>query len=182
MLVASEALRRGARVTMIYGVGSETPAPHPRLRLTPVETNRDLERALRGHLVARRFDAVIHAMAVLDFRPRTLRRGKVGSRGGAWVVRLEKAPKIIRKIKRWAPRIRLIGFKLEVGASERRLLERARRLLRESSADVVAANQLSEGEDREHPAYLVNAAGRVLKKVIGKRALARAVVDLALRQ
>ena len=181
-LVASEALRRGARVTLIYGTGSETPQPHPRLRLVPVETNLDLERALRGHLTARRFDAVIHGMAVLDFWPQALRRGKVVSRGGAWVIRLRKAPKIIRKIKRWAPGVFLIGFKLEVGVNERRLLERARRLLKESHADVVAANQLSEGEDQEHLSYLMNASGQVFKKVIGKRGLARAVVDLVLRR
>lgn len=180
-LIAREALRRGAQVTLIFGMGSETPPPQRRLRLVPVETNLDLERALRAQLKTRRFDAAIHAMAVLDFQPAGLRRGKVGSRGGPWIIRLEKAPKIIRRIKRWAPTTFLVGFKLEVGLGERRLLERARRLLAESRADVVVANQLSEGEDREHPGYLMNAEGRVIRKVIGKRDLARAVVDLVFR-
>jgi len=181
-LLAGEALRRGALVTLIYGVGSETPPPHRRLRLVPVETNRDLEQALRTQLRTGRFNAVIHAMAVLDFQPAGLRRGKVGSRRGSWTVRLEKAPKIIQRIKRWAPRTLLVGFKLEVGVGERRLLARARRLLKESHADVVVANQLSEGEDREHPGYLMNAAGRVMTKAIGKRPLAREIVALVLRQ
>ena len=181
-LLASEALHRGAQVTLIYGIGSETPPPHRRLRLVPVETNRDLERALRTELRDRRFDAVIHAMAVLDFQPSGLRRGKVGSRSGAWTVRFEKAPKIIPRIKRWAPNTFLVGFKLEVAVGERRLLARARRLLKESRADVVVANQLSEGEDREHPGYLMNARGRVVTKAIGKRPLARAIVALVLRQ
>jgi len=166
---------------MIYGAGSEVPSRHPRLRLVRVETNRDLARALRDRLTTRRFDAVIHAMAVLDFEPRAVRRGKVPSRGGGWVIRLQKAPKIIQQIKRWAPATLLIGFKLETRLGKRRLLERARRLLEESGADVVAANQLSEGEDREHPAYLVDVQGQVFRTVVGKRALARAVVDRALR-
>jgi phosphopantothenoylcysteine synthetase/decarboxylase len=181
-LVANEALRRGALVTLIYGIGSETPPKHHRLRLLPVETNRDLKRALRTQLRTRRFDAVIHAMAVLDFQPAGLRHGKVGSRSGRWTVPLEKAPKIIPHIKRWAPRTFLVGFKLEVGLGERRLLARARRLLKESRADVVVANQFSEGEDREHPGYLMNATGQVVKKAIGKRPLARAIVALVLRQ
>jgi phosphopantothenoylcysteine synthetase/decarboxylase len=180
-LVATDALRRGARVTMIYGAGSEVPRPHPRLRLVRVETNRDLARALRERLTTERFDAVIHAMAVLDFEPRPVRRGKMPSRGGRWIVHLRRAPKIIQDIKRWAPAILLIGFKLETNVGVRTLLKRARRLLTESGADVVAANQLSEGEDREHPAYLVDATGQVFKKVTGKRALARAVVERALR-
>lgn len=181
-LVAQAALRRGAAVTMIYGAGSEVPGPHPRLHVVRVETNADLARTLRAQLSARRFDAVIHAMAVLDFQPTTVRRGKVGSRGGPWVIRLVRAPKIIQRIRRWAPQTPLIAFKLESRGGKRRLVAAARRLLAESRADVVAANQLAEGEDREHVSYLVNAAGQVIRTTMGKRALARAVVETALRR
>jgi phosphopantothenoylcysteine synthetase/decarboxylase len=180
-LVATSALRRGARVAMIAGAGSEVPPPHRRLRVVRVETNADLARALRAHLRARRVDAVIHAMAVLDFQPTTVRREKVASRGAAWIIRLERAPKIIQRIKRWAPRTLLIAFKLESRGGRNRLLARARRLLAESGADVVAANQLAEGDDRQHRSYLVDADGRVSRTVTGKRALARAVVDIAMR-
>lgn len=181
-LVAASALRRGARVTMIAGAGSEVPRPQRRLRVVRVETNADLTRTLRAHLRTRHVDAVIHAMAVLDFQPTIVRRGKVGSRGAAWVIRLERAPKIIQRIKRWAPRTLLVAFKLESRGGKHRLLARARRLLAESGADVVAANQLAEGEDRGHMSYLVDADGQVIRTVTGKRALARAVVEIAMKR
>jgi len=177
-LLAKEALRHGASVTMICGAGSETPTPHRRLRLIPIETNRDVERALRQELTRRHYFAVIHAMALLDFAPVRVRRGKVASRGGAWLVRLRPTEKIVSKIKRWLPGSFLVGFKLEGGVSEKKLLQKGRRLLRESRADLVVANQLRPGGDERHAGYLLTAEGRSAGRIVGKSRLAAKIISL----
>ena len=68
-LLADAALKKGFQVTFVHGMGSQTPKLHKNLRLISVETNRDVARVLRRELTAKHYDAVIHAMAVLDFQP-----------------------------------------------------------------------------------------------------------------
>ena len=176
-LLAEEALRNGMGVTMIYGIGSETPQAQARLKLLPIETNQDLEKTLRRELIKTKYDAVIHAMAVLDYRPARVVAGKRGSRDGDWLIRLIPTAKVIRKIKRWAPRTLLIGFKLESsGRPVRELVGRATRLVQESGADYVVANYLSEGSDDQHRGYLVGRDGTVIRKTVGKKNLAREII------
>lgn len=176
VLLAREALRRGAQVTFIYGRGSAVPKSHPRLRLVAVETNAEVSDTLRRHLRHRSYDAVIHAMAVLDFQAARAGRGKTPTRKGAWRLNLVPTPKIISSIKKWAPQTLLVGFKLEVGVSQAELLRRARRLLRESHADFILANQLTEGPDSHHTGILLGAGGRVVATARGKKGLAKLVV------
>lgn len=179
-LLVQEALRRGAKVTLVYGVGSETPPAHPHLRKVPIETNEDLARVLQRELRKGSYDAVIHAMAVLDFAPAKARSGKTSSRG-SWVVRLIPTPKVISRIKRWAPEVFLVGFKLEVGLDRKSLVSRGLRLLAESGADLVVANQLPSGEDRRHAAYLLSPDRYPVRKLVGKRGLARGIIREVLR-
>ncbi|MBI4374324.1 MAG: phosphopantothenoylcysteine decarboxylase [Deltaproteobacteria bacterium] len=178
-LLAQEALRKGMGVTFVYGVGSETPGPHESLRLLPVETDQDLSNSLKKELRCRQYDAVIHAMAVLDFEPSRVRRGKVGSRSGVWTLDLRPTPKIIRKIKQWSPKTFLVGFKLEASGRSK-LLKRARCLMKESRADLVVGNFLTEGNDERHVGYLIEPPRRV-KKVVGKKRLSRVIISKLIR-
>lgn len=175
-LLANEALRCGARVTMVYGLDSQTPIAHRHLRLIRVETNEDLEKVLKRELLKRRYDVVIHAMAVLDFVPKKVYCGKVPSRGGDWTLQLKPRKKIISKIKKWAPKVFLVGFKLEVGVSKGLLIRRGLGLLRESRADLVVANQLCAGGDDRHAGYLIDRQGKVVAKSRGKRSLSREII------
>lgn len=175
-LLAEEALRKGARVTFIYGKGSQIPKPHRRLKLVEVETNAEVSDTLRRLLRRGRFGAVIHAMAVLDFQASKVRVGKTATRKGLWRLTLKPTPKIISSIKKWAPRTVLVGFKLEVGISKRELFRRARRLLRESNADYILANQLTEGPDTKHAGFLLDKKGRLIGKSQGKENLAKLII------
>ncbi|MBI2083270.1 MAG: hypothetical protein HYT76_06835 [Deltaproteobacteria bacterium] len=181
-LLVEEALRNRMKVTMVYGRGSQTPRSHPRLRLIPIETNDDLGRVLKRELSRGGYYAVIHAMAVLDFQASRVRKGKVGSRGGKWTLELKPTPKIIQKIKVWSPKSFLIGFKLEVSEPVT-LLAHARRLMKESKADMVVGNFLTEGEDERHAGYLVTRRQQFeIKKVTGKKKLAKAIMNWVIKQ
>lgn len=177
-LLAEEALRRGANVTFIQGEGSEVPKAHRRLKCLPVETNRNVAAALRAELKRGHCDVCIHAMAVLDFQPSKIRKGKTKTKNGIWNLRLVPTPKIINQIKKWDPKIFLVGFKLEMGVSRKVLLKRAKRLLRQSGADLVLANQLTEGEDPSHEGLLLNTTGKIVCQAKGKKKLSKMILNV----
>ncbi|MCS7173247.1 MAG: hypothetical protein N0A24_07625 [Armatimonadetes bacterium] len=179
-LIAELAVQAGARVTYVYGRGSQIPQPRARardsLRLIPVETVQDLIQVFRTELPTG-YDAVVHPMAVLDFAPAEVRREKVSSEE-EWVVRLVPTPKAIRLVKELCPRTFLVGFKMEVGKDPEELVRIAHESLIHNRADVMVANDLSEIERGEHRGYFVGPEGKVLRVAVGKEEIARAVVEL----
>jgi phosphopantothenoylcysteine synthetase/decarboxylase len=179
-LIAEEAIARGAHVTFVFGRPSQVPVvrghPHDHLTLIGVETIDDLVSVFRSE-IPKGYDAVIHPMAVLDFQPDIVRQEKTGSAVEEWVVRLVPTPKVIGLVKDLAPRTFLVGFKLEVGKSREELREIAWQFLKKSRADLVVANDLREIEEGQHTGYFITPDGRVTATVVGKDAIARAVVE-----
>jgi len=179
--IAIEALAEAARVTLMAGPESIVPvredvsnAEWSRLRIVRIETVLDLLQALQQELTApERYDAVLHAMAVLDYVPQREESGKVPSAKETWTLRLTRTPKIIQRIKDWSPRTYLVGFKLEVSKSEDRLMEIGMAFLRESRADLVIANDLTQIRDEQHPAVIVGRGGGLLARPRTKSEIAR---------
>lgn len=184
--IALEALGRGAKVTLIAGHQSIVPAQDKlpedewtRLRIVHIETVTDLIETLEAELTGPQPpDAVVHAMAVLDYVPEAAGAEKTPSGRDSWEVRLVRTPKVIRRIKDWAPDTYLVEFKLEVGRPEERLREMALASLRASRADLVVANDLERIRDETHPALIIAADGAVLARPATKSQIARELCDL----
>lgn len=184
--IALEALQRGARVTLVAGPQSSVPqrAELPadassRLRVVPVETVGELIEALKKELAGPDLpDAVVHAMAVLDYAPEAAAGEKVPSDRDEWHVRLVRTPKVVRLIREWAPRAFLVQFKLEVGVSEDELKEAALASLRANQADLVVANDQARIRDEAHPALIIAPDGRTLAQPQTKAEVAHALCDL----
>lgn len=176
-LLAEEALRKRARVTFVYGKGSHKPRLNSLLTLILVETGKEVAQVLKRQLKKKNYDAVIHSMAVLDFQAAKVKRTKTQTKKGGWKLELIPTPKIINSIKKWAPKTILVGFKLEVGVSQKEMLSRARRLLAQSKADFVLANQLTEGDDKKHLGFLLDASGRIVGRAKGKQRLAKLIIQ-----
>jgi phosphopantothenoylcysteine synthetase/decarboxylase len=179
-LIAEEAIQRGAHVTYVYGRPSQVPVvrghPHDALTLIAVETIDDLVAVFRQEL-PRRYAAVIHPMAVLDFQPDAVREEKTGSAVTEWLVRLVPTPKVVSLVKELAPETFLVGFKLEVGKHPEDLQAIAYDFLKKNRADLVVANDLRDIEGGEHRGYLIAPDGAVVRTVSGKEAIARALVE-----
>lgn len=176
-LLAKEALKRGAKITFVCGKGSETPKSHRNIKCIEVITNLDVAQTLKRELKKTRYDAVIHAMAVLDFQPSVVKKAKIKTKKGRWLLQLVPTPKIILQIKKWAPKIILVGFKLEVGVPTRILFASARQLIKQAKANFVLANQLTEGEDTKHLGFLLERAGNIIARAKGKKRLAKSILD-----
>ncbi len=167
--------RRGSDVPAVRGHRED------HLRLIPIDTVDDLIATFRRELPTR-YDAIIHAMAVLDFTPADVREEKVASSLSEWTVRLVPTPKAAALVRELAPRTFFVGFKLEVGKQREELIETALEWGRHNQADLVVANDLRDIEGGTHIGYLVGADGQVEAIAEGKEAIARALVDLLTRR
>lgn len=180
-LIAEAALEAGADVTFVYGRGSALPLVRggriDHLRVLPIDTVDDLVAVFRQELPTG-YDAVVHAMAVLDFQPAETREEKVSSNQTEWNVHLVPTPKAAALVRDLAPRTFFIGFKLEVAKSADELVGIAADWARRTHADLVVANDMRDIEHGTHIGHLVRPDGSVEQVVQGKEMIARALVAL----
>ncbi len=163
--MATAALDAGAHVTMVAGPGSVVLGPRDGLHIARIATVEDLIRTLEDILTAGEVpDAVLHAMAVLDYVPAEPSSEKTPSGKDAWTVRLVRTPKVIRLIRDWAPDALLVQFKLEVGCTDGELASAATDSMRGNRSDMVVANDIARIRDDVHPALIIGADGDVLAR------------------
>lgn len=177
--LAAEALRRGARVTLVTTV--ERPAP-PGSEIVEVETAAEMEAAVTK--AAAQAEVVVMAAAVADFRPADPAAGKIKKDTGPPTVRLEPTPDILAGLgaaKR--PGQVLVGFAAETDD----LLANAQGKLERKHLDLVVANDVSAaGTGFQHDTNAVVIVGHLPDGTVGvvqnvplsdKRVVARAVLD-----
>lgn len=183
--IAIEALKRDAFVTFVYGTGSSAPDIAllgkdyaRRLTLIEIETMDDLLTTIQEKLKGKSFDAIAHAMAVLDYIPEKQSEGKIASIQDALTITLRKTPKVIKQIRTLWPHAFLIGFKLEVGLSGDELVGRAYASMIESGADLVVANNQNEIDRDKHRAYLINSHKEIESRCETRQDIAGDLMDL----
>jgi phosphopantothenoylcysteine decarboxylase/phosphopantothenate--cysteine ligase len=136
--LAEQAVRRGARVTLITGPVALTP---PRgCEVVSIRSAREL----REELLARRaeVDAIVQTAAVADYRPAAQHEHKL-KKTDTLTIKLIKNPDILEELgtTRSGPRPVLVGFKLET----QNLLDYARDMLVKKRVDFVVANRAEDG-------------------------------------
>jgi phosphopantothenate---cysteine ligase (CTP) len=161
--IALEAMRHGAVVTYVYGKDSLCPVIKnstgirpSQLKLMEIETNNDLVKILQKRLRGKRYDAIIHAMAVTDYVPAKPKPNKTPSKRKELIVKLVRTPKVISIIRNIWSDVLLVGFKLEVNKTKEELLKIAREFLKRSKADLIIANDYKDISRSRHTAYLVS--------------------------
>ncbi len=182
--IALEAMKHGAVVTFIHGTDSLFPVTKDhkeikpsQLKLIEIETNNDLIKVLRKKLKKRRFDAIVHAMAVADYVPARTKTNKTTSSKNEWILKLVKTPKVIAIIRDIWPEALLVGFKLEVNRTKEDLIKIARKLLKKSGSDLVVANDKKNISRNSHTAYMVTNDGKVSKPLKGKTEIAKNIIS-----
>jgi len=182
--IALEAMRHGAFVTYIYGKDSLFPViencndiKSTQLKLIGIETNNDLIKVLQEKLKNRRFDAVIHAMAVADYVPARAKQGKTSSQKEEWLVKLVKTPKVINLIRITWPEAFLVGFKLEVNRTKDEIIKIAGKFLTKSKANLIVANDYKHISRNRHIAYMVTGDRKIPRPLNGKKAIAKNIIS-----
>lgn len=146
-----------------------------------------------GHIAQRRFrtvkdllemvpeidhDIVLVPAALSDYAPvRT--KGKVASGKKELTLKLAGLPKVLPTIRQKASKV--VGFKAEVGVSEKELVRRARGRLDEHGLDLIVANDLRNVAPGRTRAFLVRKDGGEVPFEGSKRELADVILDEVLR-
>ena len=191
--IAQAALDRGARVTII-AANVEVPLPIE-AAVIRVESTADMRagllRSMHASDASARFDALVMAAAVADFRP-TERADTKLARAAALVLRLESTPDLLAEVARIVhglgadgaptrepqrPVPILVGFAAETGS-----LERAADKLRRKGVDLLVANDVAEagsgfGTDTNRVSILAADGSREDLPLQSKRAVAERLLD-----
>jgi len=173
--VATEAVGRGARVTLVTTVELPVPAG---VEPVCVETAAQMQRALDG--LKDSADVIVMAAAVADFRPVACAPGKIKKNDGVPEVRLEPTPDILAGLgatKR--PGQILVGFAAETAD----LVANAQSKLERKNLDLIVANDVSQpGVGFQHDTNAVTflRPGEALEShpLSDKRDVARALLDI----
>jgi phosphopantothenoylcysteine decarboxylase / phosphopantothenate---cysteine ligase len=130
--IATEAVSRGATVTLVLGPGAVDPSPGP--DVVRVQTAEEMRNAVLDRFDE--VDVVIMAAAVADFRPKVVAESKLKKDHGPPEIVLEPTPDILRELsERKGDRI-LVGFAAETGDVE----TEGRRKLTSKGLDLLVAN------------------------------------------
>ncbi|MFH1744104.1 MAG: phosphopantothenoylcysteine decarboxylase [bacterium] len=176
--IGTELLRRGAKVTFVYGTGSLVPGEtSPNLVLEEIETIDEAEDFLIRHLREREVFAVIMALAGLDYRPKEVSTDKLSSEPEERTITLVKCRKIIDQVKTVSPSTLLVGFKLEAGISEEELFSRADDLARRAQCDLVVANRTEDIDRDRHRVWIRRADRHIIGPLETPGEIAAALVD-----
>ena len=141
VLLASELVSAGAKVTLVYGPGITEPPKGA--KIIPVQTVTDMFNEVKKQM-NKKFDIVILAAAASDYIPKNKYSKKIKSTRNSLTIELKKAPKIIDHIKKLQKDVFLIGFKAETDISKKELVIRAKQKLRDSKADMIIANDIGK--------------------------------------
>jgi len=145
-LLAAELVSAGAKVTLIYGPGtSEPPKGAKIIRVNSVdEMNKAIKKCLK-----KKFDIAIMSAAASDYVVKKTTSSKIKSDKKEINVKLVRAPKIIDGIKNKQKEIFLVGFKAETDISKRELVNRAKKKLKVSNADMIIANDIGRKYNKD---------------------------------
>jgi len=150
VLLASEFVSAGSKVTMIYGPGTEMPPKGA--KVVHVNTSSQMSEALKKEM-RKPWDIVIFAAAVSDYSPEKPSKTKIDSNLSRISLKMKKVPKMINSIKKIQKDVFLVGFKAETGISKEQLIKKAREKITQADCDLVIANDIGTKRYKENSGY-----------------------------
>ena len=146
--LATELISAGAKVTFVYGPGKEKPPKGA--KIINISSSKEMQLAVKLEL-KKKFDVVIMAAAVADYVPTIQSKNKIKSSKSSMTISLKKTPKIIDQIKKYQKNVLLVGFKAETNLTKNQLIKSAEKKLKESSADMIVANDIGSIRYKKNP-------------------------------
>lgn len=150
MSLASELISAGAKVTIIYGPGVEKIPKGA--KIIKITSSAEMLESVKKEL-EKKIDIVIMAAAIADYVPERPKKSKIKSTKNELKITLKKSPKIINLVKKFQKGVLLVGFKAETNVSKRELIKSAQEKLRESSSDIIIANDIGIPKYQKNPQY-----------------------------
>jgi phosphopantothenoylcysteine decarboxylase/phosphopantothenate--cysteine ligase len=148
VLLASELISSGAKVTLVYGPGIEKPPKGA--KIIKISTSKEMFNVVKKEM-NKEFDIVIMAAAISDYTPENPSKNKIKSTKNKIKIILKKVPKIIDQIKKYQKNVFLVGFKAETNLSQNELIRLSRKKMNESDADMIVANDIGSIRYKKNP-------------------------------
>jgi len=166
--------REKAKVTLVQGPGT-----HP-LRHLPYKTISfrffdEFSKAIKGELQKTKYDAVIHAAAVSDYKVRRPQAKKISSNFKEFKLDLLPTSKIIQTIKKLNPNTFLVGFKLESETKKEFLIARAETLIKSAKCDLVITNFAT---NNYYKGYIIDKTKTILASETSRERMAERLVSI----
>ncbi len=183
--LAEAALKAGADVIYMHGYFAQKPASQDHLSFIGFEGIEDLGDKLKAILTSEKIDIVIMAVAgsdwvidkVFDQQGNEMsEKGKMPSDEPP-IIHFKKAPKVIAKVKTWAPDVTLVGFKLEATDDINELLGRAKIRMDSSDATYMVANSSKSLYGNGEPHFILRKDGTFVQ-TDGKQQTAQTLIDI----
>jgi len=177
IIIAKEAIKRKAKVTLLLGPGlisfSQKISSH--IKVVRFKFFKELFKLMKKEISSKKYDVVIHSAAVGDFEPIKFRHGKISSREENLILKLKPTLKIVDKIKKWDSSVFLVKFKVEANLKKKELIKRAYKSMLISNADLMVANDLKNITDEKHKAFIIDSKKNIIqantKEEIAKKLL-----------
>lgn len=178
--IAEACFMQGAEVLILRAKSSVFPRFN--IQSEFFETAKDLEGLIEKY--AKNYDVIFHTAAVSDFMPEEKMDVKLDSIK-SFALKLIPAPKIISQIKKWNPKIKLIGFKAVYKLSDNELIKEGINILKKSHSDFIIVNDVGKegvgfGVDTNE-VYIISPNGLLAK--IGKspkKEVARKILEFTI--
>lgn len=173
--IASEAMRRGHKVTLISGPTHLAP---PRgARFIPVTSALEMKREVERFFP--KCDCLIMSAAVSDYRPVKIHSRKIKKAKSRITLKLERNPDILSMAAKDKGSRLIIGFALETDG----LKENARRKLETKNLDCIIAASVNKKAlpfgDRKIRVLIIPRTGRAEAVFSSKKNLSRIILDKA---
>ncbi|MDR0614755.1 MAG: phosphopantothenate--cysteine ligase [Lactobacillales bacterium] len=97
---------------------------------------------------------------------------KISSTNKTLITILKSNSKVIQRIKKLQPQTLLVGFKFLVSVTQSKLLNVARKNMKNAKADFFIANDLTEINENKHHAYLLNKQSDLYREAFTKEEIA----------
>lgn len=168
--LASEALRRGAKVTLISTATDLDVSSS--VNLIPVSTTEEMFKAVKSNLSQN--DILFMTAAVSDFQPKLASNHKIKKNGAGKVLELSPAVDILKEISKNKNGKILVGFSLETDNQ----IENAKKKMKEKKLDMVIVNGPEAIGSDSNQATLINGTGKLKRlPLMSKTKLANKILD-----
>ncbi|MGD1836212.1 MAG: bifunctional phosphopantothenoylcysteine decarboxylase/phosphopantothenate--cysteine ligase CoaBC [Nitrososphaeraceae archaeon] len=140
----SEFINNGANVTAISGNLQNSNFESLNVKLINVKTSSEMHKSVISELSSKKYDIVVLAAAISDFKPHKTSKKKIDSKLANTSLPLKLVPttKIIDDVKKTDPNVFLVGFKAYYNVSKKYLVNKAIEKLKQSNADLIVANDV----------------------------------------
>lgn len=136
--IAKEAIRRGAKVTLISGKTQEK-VPYGIEKFISIESSEDMYNAVMSSID--KMDIIVKSAAVADYTPREKSQSKLKKKDGDLKIELERTHDILFEVgKQKLPHQILVGFAAETDD----VLENAKSKMKRKNLDFIVANDIKK--------------------------------------